>query len=150
MPITDAGIEHLAQLKNLEHIWLNHCERVTDAGLRYLEGLRRLIDGDRVDSTCIRDAKAPARPHSASSSHMRTARERRKQNHRAALADLSWIGVHGLTTAERNAEHNDDDASGGATEGNHSGHRMERGPHRAQQRNGGGAHRPPLRRPSST
>lgn len=52
MPITDAGIEHLSHLKNLQFVWLNHCEKVTDEGLAHLEGLSSLrelrLDGSRV------------------------------------------------------------------------------------------------------
>ena len=39
--ITDAGMVHLKDLKNLEVLYLNHT-RITDAGLVHLEGLTNL------------------------------------------------------------------------------------------------------------
>jgi hypothetical protein len=52
MPITDAGILHLAGSKKLEYVWLNHCERITDRGLKHLEALSCLkqlrLDHSRV------------------------------------------------------------------------------------------------------
>jgi hypothetical protein len=52
MRITDAGIEHLSHLRNLEFVWLNHCEKVTNEGLANLEGLSSLrqlrLDKSRV------------------------------------------------------------------------------------------------------
>ncbi|MBC8218503.1 MAG: hypothetical protein H8E73_08565, partial [Planctomycetes bacterium] len=42
MPITDAGIAHLSRLKNLEHVSLNHCEKITEKGLKHFEGLASL------------------------------------------------------------------------------------------------------------
>lgn len=62
MAITDAGIRHLARLKNLEHIWLNHCEQITDEGLKRLEGLGRLkqlrLDKSRVTMAGVDRLKA--------------------------------------------------------------------------------------------
>lgn len=52
MPVTDTGIAHLSRLKKLEHVSLNHCEKITDEGLRHFEGLASLrqlrLDKSRV------------------------------------------------------------------------------------------------------
>ena len=42
MTITNAGIAHLSRLKKLEHVSLNHCEKITNKGLKHFEGLASL------------------------------------------------------------------------------------------------------------
>ncbi|HUW18604.1 MAG TPA: hypothetical protein VMW16_04815 [Sedimentisphaerales bacterium] len=48
--VTDRGLANLSKLKALESLWLNHCEGITDAGLKHLEGLASLTDLNLEDS----------------------------------------------------------------------------------------------------
>ncbi len=57
MPITNAGIAHLSRLKKLEHVSLNHCEKITDEGLRHFEGLASLRQL-RLDKSLVTKAGA--------------------------------------------------------------------------------------------
>jgi len=36
--VTDQGLAYLSKLTNLEHLYLSHCPKVTDAGLKNFEG----------------------------------------------------------------------------------------------------------------
>lgn len=62
MPITDAGIRHLAGLKKLEYVWLNYCAGVTDAALKHIEGLTSLrelrLDKSRITKAGVNRLKA--------------------------------------------------------------------------------------------
>jgi hypothetical protein len=53
-PITDAGLEHLQELSNLQALWLNNSQ-ITDAGLEHLKGLTKL-EVLWLDDTRITDA----------------------------------------------------------------------------------------------
>jgi len=92
MPITDAGIAHLSRLKNLEDVWLNHCEKITDKGLKHFEGLTSLrhlrLDKSRVTkagadwlkdkipglSVTVPATMRPARPSAPANPERRTGR----------------------------------------------------------------------------